>query len=199
MKSFIQYITENFNPVDVDVYHGSGRKFDKFDQSKGRIKNDFYGGGVGYFTDDKDVAHTYARSMSKETKTPHVYHTNIKMSNVFDVDHDFVGEKLQKVLPDDLEKFARGAGLLKLGADKYKVLNDLKTGKALLKGHQVFKGLSAGGVNSAEAREHLSARGYDGLRYNGGDNMGAKKHNVYIPYNANSIKINHVEEVKKPA
>jgi hypothetical protein len=30
------------------VYHGSGAKFDQFDQKKSRIPNDFYGGGVAY-------------------------------------------------------------------------------------------------------------------------------------------------------
>ncbi|MDR3503048.1 MAG: hypothetical protein P4L79_10760 [Legionella sp.] len=187
------------NPVNVNVYHGSGQVFDKFDQSKSRIENDHMGGGVGYFTSNPDVAKTYAKSMARKSNTePQVYHTNLKMKNVFDVDHEFTGDKLKHVLPDDHEGFARGAGLMKVGGDKYKTLNDLKDGKLNLKGHEVFKGLSRGGVNTAGARQHLIKKGYDGMRYNGGVNMDmATKHDVYMPYNANSITIKKREPVNK--
>jgi len=190
------------NPVNVDVYHGSGYKFDKFDQGKARIANDHMGGGVGYFTSDKGVAGTYAKSMARKagTKTPHIYHTNLKMNNVFDVDHKFSGDKLKHVLPDDVEGFARGAGLLKPGTDKYKVINDLKDGTTELHGHEVFKGLSRGGVDTLKAREHLVKKGFDGMRYNGGVNMNAAtKHDVYMPYNQKSIKLNKREAVNNPA
>lgn len=187
------------NPVKVDVYHGSGSRFDKFDQKQSRIHNDFMGGGIGYFTDHKGVAKTYAKSMAKRAATkekksdaaPRLYHTTLNMKNVFDVDHEFHGEKLKKLLPDDHESFARGAGLMKLGTDRHKVISDLKSGNVKLTGHQVFKGLSSGGINTAKARDHLRSHGYDGLRYNGGVNMDmSQKHNVYIPYDADSITIN---------
>lgn len=193
------------NPVSVDVYHGSGRLFNKFDQRQARIPNDHMGGGVGYFTDNHDVAKTYAKSMARSAKTdtPFVYHTKLKMKNVFDVDHEFTGNKLKHVLPDDPkehEDFARGAGLLKLGDDKYSTLNKLKSGDIKLSGAQVFKGLSRGNVNTAKARDHLISKGYDGIRYNGGENMNmATRHNVYMPYDANAIQISKVTKiVKKP-
>ena len=197
------YLIESANPVSVDVYHGSGKLFRKFDQQNARIPNDFYGGGQGYFTDHKGVGTQYAKAMSKyhKTNTPYLYHTTLKMNNVFDVDHHFTGDKLKHVLPDDPkhhEDFARGAGLLHVGADKYDVLAKLKSGSLKLTGKQVFNGLS-GGVNTAKAREHLIKKGYDGLRYNGGENMEAVKHNVYIPYNASSIKINKISKIVKPA
>jgi hypothetical protein len=204
MKSFKQYIKEELstNPVNVDVYHGSGKKFDKFDQRQARIPNDHMGGGIAYFTDNKDVAGTYAKSMAKtqKTKTPHVYHSTLSMNNVFDVDHEFSGDKLKHVLPDDErehENFARGAGLLKLGGpDKYSVLSKLRSGQTKLTGAQVFKGLSRGNVDTAKARDHLISKGYDGIRYNGGENMDmATRHNVYMPYNADSIKINKVSAI----
>ena len=196
MKTFKEFLKEETNPIKVQAYHGSGRKFDEFDQRQARIKNDFYGGGIGYFTSNPDVAATYAKSMSKETKTPHVYHTTLNMNNVFDVDHKFSGEKLKGILPDDVESFARGAGLMKLGTDKYKVLSDLKSGNTELTGHQVFKGLSRGMNDTAKARDHLISKGYDGIRYNGGENMKmATKHDVYIPYRADSIEIKKVEKI----
>jgi ADP-Ribosyltransferase in polyvalent proteins len=203
-KSFIKEAKEQKlekNPVDVDVYHGSGHKFDKFDASKARIANDHMGGGVRYFTSNKDVAKTYAKSMARtaKTNTPHVYKTNLKMNNVFDVDHDFTGKKLQHILPYDHrehEQFARSAGLLPYGADKYKVLDDLRSGNTSLKGHQVFKGLSKGGVNTLNARNHLIKKDYDGMRYNGGVNMNMDtKHDVYMPYQPNSITIHHSEKI----
>lgn len=190
------------NPVNVDCYHGSGDVFDKFDQSKARIANDHMGGGVGYFTSNKDVAGTYAKSMARKkgTKTPTVYSTKLRMKNVFDVDHKFSGDKLKHVLPDDVEGFARGAGLLKPGTDKYKVLNGLKDGTTELHGHEVFKGLSRGGVDTLKAREHLVKKGFDGIRYNGGVNMdAATKHDVYMPYAHKSITINKREAVNNPA
>lgn len=195
------------NPVNVDVYHGSGSHFSKFDQKNARIPNDFMGGGIAYFTDHKDVAKTYASSMAKRaTKNkesdahPRLYHTTLKMNNVFDVDHKFSGDKLKNVLPDekDHESFARGAGLMKLGVDRHKVLANLKDGNVELTGHQVFKGLSRGGIDTAKARDHLISKGYDGLRYNGGVNMDmTTKHNVYIPYHADSITINRRTKLVK--
>lgn len=196
MLNFKSFLNEENNSIEVKAYHGSGKLFNKFDQKRARIKNDFYGGGVGYFTNNHDVAKTYAKSMSKETKTPHVYYVKLKMKNVFDVDHKFSGDKLKHVLPDDHEAFARGAGLMKLGTDKYKALHDLKSGKTELTGHQVFKGLSKGMNDTAKARDHLIKKGYDGIRYNGGENMNmATKHDVYMPYNVKSIKIHKVEKI----
>jgi len=204
MLSFKEYLLESdteTNPVHVDTYHGSGKLFKKFEQRHARIEHDHMGGGVGYFTDDKDVGKSYANHMAKyhKTNTPYLYHTGLKMNNVFDVDHKFSGEKLKKLLPHPSkhEDFARGAGLLKLGADKYDILAKLKTGSANLKGHEVFNGLSRALGGTSRARDHLIKNGYDGLRYNGGDNMDAKRHNVYIPYNADSIKINKITTWKK--
>jgi len=198
MKSFLQFIEEvnealGQNPVQVDAYHGSGRRFSQFKQAHARIPNDYYGGGIGYFTDSKEVGKTYAKNMGKKTGNNILYHTTLKMDNVFDVDHTFSGEKLRAILPhpSQHEDFARGAGLMKLGTDKYKVLSDLRSGNISLTGDQIFKGLSRGMVNTAAARQHLISKGYDGLRYNGGTNMKmATKHNVYIPYNASGITIN---------
>lgn len=204
MKTFKQHLMERdtlgANPVTTDAYHGSGHHFTNFDQAKSRVPNDHMGGGVGYFTSDHGVAKTYAKAASKKTGTPHIYHTTLKMKNVFDVDHTFTGTKLKHVLPDEKhhEDFARGAGMLPFGSNKHKVMSDLKSGNASISGHQVFKGLSRGNVNTSTAREHLMKKGYDGLRYNGGDNMGAKKHDVYIPYHQHSISINNVEKPDQP-
>jgi hypothetical protein len=200
MKNFLSFLKEasippSTNPVNVDVWHGTGRRFSEFRQEHSRIPNDYYGGGIGYFTSDKEVGKTYARDAARrqKTDTPLLYHTSLKMNNVFDVDHTFSGERLKHILPPSTqhEDFARGAGLLGLKADKYQVLANLRSGNMSLSGDQVFKGLSRGMVNTAIARNHLISKGYDGLRYNGGDNMKAKKHDVYIPYNASGIQINN--------
>lgn len=203
-SSFIRLVEEiETNPVSVDVYHGSGRLFNRFDQRQARIPNDHMGGGIAYFTDNHGVSKTYAKSMAKsqKTDTPYVYHTKLKMKNVFDVDHEFSGEKLKHVLPNnpsEHEDFARGAGLLNLGSDKYSVINKLRSGDMKLTGSQVFKGLSRGNVNTAKARDHLISKGYDGIRYNGGENMNAEtRHNVYMPYNADAISINKVTKIVK--
>lgn len=183
----------NFKPnksFTGTVYHGSGTLFEKFDQGKARIVNDYYGGGVAYFTDDFDVGITYAKSMSKKTKQdPIVYTVKLRLKKVFDVDDYFSGKDLTSILPANIEDFARGAGLMSLNADRYKVIYEIKSGLVNLTGDQVFRGLSRGMNDTAKARKHLTAKGYDGLRYNGGVNMGAKKHNVYLAYDANDIEI----------
>lgn len=195
--------TTQRNPVVIDAYHGSGRLFRKFEQRHARIPNDYFGGGIAYFTDDLGVAKTYARSMasSQGTKTPHIYYTRLTMRNVFDVDDEFSGPSLKNVLPDnekEYEMFARGAGLLRLGVDRYQVLADLKSGNVRLSGKQVFFGLSNGGINTAKARDHLIRKGYDGIRYNGGENMNmAVRHNVFIPYDANSVQIKKITVLTK--
>lgn len=173
------------------LYHGTNARFSMFEQSKSRIVNDFYGGGTAYFTDTLSVAKTYAKSAAKKGGDPIVYQVMLKVNKLFDVDKTFTGDELIKFFAKrDAETFARGAGLLSLGADKYKVLSDLEDGRMTLTGDQVFRGLSQGMVKTASAREKLRGLGYDGLRHNGGVNMNmATKHNVYLAYEAHNIKI----------
>ena len=183
----------------LTLWHGSNSRFDKFDQNKARIANDFYGGGVAYFTDDKDIAKQYARGMSKKTGAPVIYQTEVGFGQLFDVNHSFTGKELKAIIPDGKEEeFARGAGLLHAGVDKYLVLARLYD--MHLTGDQVFKGLSRGMVNTAAARKRLIELGYDGLRYNGGINMGGKPHNVFLAYNASQIAIRkRIALVSKPS
>lgn len=193
IKSFKKYITESKKVKGV-VYHGSGSRFSKFEQSKARIPNDFYGGGIAYFTDNIGVAITYAKSMAKKTKgDPIVYTVELNLNKVFDVDDKFSGKDLVSVLPNDVEEFARGAGLLGLNSDKFKTISDLKRGNMTLTGDRVFRGLSKGMNQTAAARSHLIDKGYDGLRYN----IIGTKHSAYLAYNANSIQIKKRQMVSK--
>lgn len=172
------------------VYHGSGSLFEKFEQNKARIVNDFYGGGVAYFTDNLEVAEQYAAAMAKKTPTKEkfIYEVELDFKKLFDVDAEYSGPILKKFVSNP-EGFARGAGMFKLGADKFGILADLKSGNITFNGEQVFKGLSGGMISTSKARETLKRLGYDGLRYNGGIVMHAKSHNVYLAYHANDIKI----------
>jgi hypothetical protein len=181
----------NVQSISIKAYHGSNSVFDKFDQGKARIVNDFYGGGVAYFSDSTKVAITYAQSMSRKSGKPVVYEVDLKLKKVFDVDHTYTGKELIKfVEKDDAESFARGAGLMTARDDKYTVMGKLKSGDYELTGEQVFRGLSRGMNQTAKARQILIDLGYDGLRYNGGVNMGmATKHSVYLAYDAKSITI----------
>lgn len=176
----------------LTLYHGSNAKFDKFDQKKARIANDYFGGGVAYFTDDPAIAKQYALGMSKKTGAPTVYEVEVSFKDVFDVDMVFQGKDLTKFLKYiKAEDLARGAGLLPYGSNKYAVISSIESGEAQLTGEQIFKGLSRGMINTAAAREILIKLGYDGLRHNGGVNMGGKRHNVYLAYNADQITIKH--------
>jgi ADP-Ribosyltransferase in polyvalent proteins len=183
--------------TNVEAYHGTSGDFTKFDQSKARLFRDFYGGGVAYFTSNRDVAKSYARAATKTYKTDamYVYRCMLSMKKTFDVDHVFTGPELTALVDRKTsEDFARGAGLLRVGVDRYAVLADLEAGRMKLTGEQVFRGLSKGMVLTDKAREKLIEHGYDSLRYNGGVNMGASsvvhaKHDVWIMYDASHIKI----------
>lgn len=172
-------------------YHGTASVFSRFEQSKSRVPNDYYGGGVAYFTSDKKVAITYAKSAARQTpeRVGRVYTCKLKIKNTFDVDSKFSGKELLNLLPKDLESFARGANLLSLNTPIYSIIGKLKTGNIELSGDQIFRGLSQGMVQTKKAREYLKSKGFDSLRYNGGINMNAKEHDVYIVYDSNDIEI----------
>lgn len=197
-KRILKLINESAQTMIA--YHGSNALFKKFEQSKARILNDFYGGGIAYFTGNKNVAATYAGAMKRKYGgEKYIYEVDLHLSKVFDVDHKFTGKELTQFFDDkEADDFARGAGLLKAGVDKYSVMAKLKGGNLELTGEEVFKGLSRGMVNTAKARQKLISLGYDGLRYNGGVNMNmATKHDVYLAYNADDVRIKKVYKVKQ--
>lgn len=193
MLSFRSYIIESKTFSGL-VYHGTNARFDKFDQRKSRIVNDNYGGGIAYFTDDLKTAMTYAKSMMKKSGGESlIYTVELKLKKMFDVDYIYSGKELIHLLPDDLEKFARGAGLLTLNSDQYKIISNLKSGLMKLKGEQVYRGLSNGNTQTLRAREHLIEKGYDGLRYNIPMLSGKS---VYLAYHANTITIKKRQKIK---
>jgi hypothetical protein len=174
----------------VSAYHGTNSRFSQFEQNKARIADDYFGGGVAYFTDTLDVAKNYASFMFRKFGGErYVYEAELQFDKLFDIDDNFTGQELQRLVGSDIDSFARGSGILTLGSDRYAVQASLKSGSLVLTGEQVFKGLSNGMQNTARARETLKRLGYDGLRHNGGVNMGGPKHNVYLAYDSRSIKI----------
>jgi hypothetical protein len=174
----------------VKAYHGTNSRFSQFEQNKARIANDYYGGGIAYFTDTLDIAKTYAGFMFRKFGGErYVYEVELQFDKLFDVDSIYTGDELKRLIGNQLDAFARGAGLLKLGGDRVAVLSALKDGKLELTGEQVFRGLSNGMQNTAWARSVLKKCGYDGLRHNGGVNMGGPKHNVYLAYDSRSVNI----------
>ncbi len=181
------------------VFHGSNKKFDKFSAKAKRVTNDFYGGGIAYTTDDKNVALTYSRAMTyRYGGEEYLYQLHLNLKNIFDVDTVFTGKELTEFLKYiKPEEFLRSAGLLTAGTDKYALISKLSSGNLMLNGKEVFKGLSKGLVDSSGAEAILKKMGFDGLRYNGGDNMGTGRHNVYIPYYEDSIKIEKTFKVQR--
>lgn len=193
-------------PKISPVYHG-GNKFRKFDSSKARSPNDYYGGGVAYFTTSKEISIGYAKAAlarSKGDDGGYVYTVELSFKNVFDVDDKIPQDKIKKILAGvkDHEKFARDAGLMRgINTDRHVVMARLKSGKIEMTGEQVFKGLSGGQIKTTNAREVLKKAGYDGLRYNGGlITQTSIKHDVYLAYFNNQIKITKTQRlVKKEA
>jgi hypothetical protein len=180
------------------LYHGTNSRFKEFSQNMARIPNDFYGGGVAYFTDNLKVAATYAKAAVKEKGgTPLIYKVKLNVKKLFDVDDDFKGKAILKFV-DNEEEFVKAAKLARLGGDDViGATIKLENGRYDLTGDQIFKGISRGMVNTAKAREKLKKMGYTTLRYNGGVNMNAKKHNVYLVYYARDITIEKRYKVTK--
>jgi len=173
-----------------NVYHGTNQEFSQFSQDKAKITNDYYGGGAAYFTPDLSVARIYAKTAVKKSGGKEIiYRAQLSLNKVFDVDQHYTGKELISILPTNLEQFARGAGLLNFGADRFEVLASLKDGTASLTGGQIFKGLSSGMINTAKARETLKKRKFDGLRYNPVLHANRTPHEVYIAYEARNIRI----------
>lgn len=174
------------------VYHGTNELIDRFDQSKSRVVNDYYGGGVAYFTESLDSARTYANGAFKRKNSGerYVYVARLATRKVFDVDDVFTGKELQKFFQKrtDVELIARGAGLLTAGKDKYVTIGQLEAGEMELTGDQIFKGLSKGMNYTAKVTEFLKNMNYDTLRYNAGG-YGTPKHSIYIAYDSSNISI----------
>lgn len=196
MKSLLEYTNKELPDI---VYHGTGSKFEEFSQDKARVVNDFYGGGVAYFTTDIGIAINYAKGARKRSADGigRVYFCKVNLTKVFDVDRTYTGEELKKHLPKNLDAFARGAGLMRVSDDPYLVTARLERGDYKLTGEQIFRGISQGMVHTAKVREHLKKLGYDGLRYNGGQMMGVADHDVYIAYYAHDIEIVKRKRLKK--
>lgn len=175
---------------NIKAYHGTNGRFSQFEQNKARIANDYYGGGVAYFTDTIEIAKSYASSMfRKHGGERFIYEVELSFNNIFDVDKKYTGDIIKRLVGHSAEAFARGAGLMTLGNDKYAIISQLESGKIELTGDQVFRGISNGMQNTARAREALRAAGFDGLRHNGGVAMGGQKHNVFLAYDSRNIKI----------
>lgn len=189
--------------MKIKAWHGTNTLFKEFRQDKARIMNDFYGGGVAYFTDNEKVARTYAISNSKSGGgTPYIYEVELTLDKVFDVDSKFTGKDLTQFLKGmnstKLKDFASSARLAKIGDDIHVVMGRLQSGRYTLDGDTVFKALSRGMNQTANARDTLKNLGYDALRYNGGHQMSmAIKHSVYCVYYAKDIKIKRIYTIKK--
>lgn len=176
------------------LYHGTSARFDKFDQRFGRMENDFYGGGIAYFTTSIKIAKGYASASKKRIGGDMLLYTvDVNFKKVFDVDISYDGAEVLKILDGtDLEKIARGAGLMSYGnPNSQSNLSDLKRGRLSLTGDQLYKGFTTANRGKTSAfRDKLISLGYDALRYNGGLQIrGETQHDVYIAWDASTIKI----------
>ncbi len=184
------------------LFHGTNLAFEQFDQRFARARNDYYGGGIAYFTENEKVARGYAEARYVQYKGVRlVYDVTLSMNKTFDVDTIYTGKTLKNIInvdKKDVESFARGAGILDRwwlkdnNMDKYLVEAKLLDGTIELTGEQVFNGLSSNKMSQDKARDRLITVGYDSLRYNGGEQALSRSfghHNVYIAYKANNIQI----------
>jgi hypothetical protein len=154
-----------------------------------KIQNDYYGGGF-YFTPNLEVAKIYAKSAVRKTGGKEViYRVQLSLKKTFDVDKEYSGDELKKLVGSNFEMFARSAGLLSLGRDRYAIMADLKEGNTVMTGAEIFKGMSNGMINTAKAREQLKKLKYDSLRYNPVQHANRTKHEVYIVYNEANVRI----------
>ena len=157
--------------IDKNVYHGSNARFVEFTDRTKRIKEDLFGGGLAYFTDTYEVGEKYAKAMQKKYGGfQFVYKVRMTLRECFDVNYEYTGETFLKIYQQTKytpEEFARRAGLLIYGVNKYGIFGDIKSGRQKLTGAQLWKGLSNGGNENIKAQNVLKKCGCDGLRYNG--------------------------------
>lgn len=176
------------------LFHGTNTIFKKFDASRARLQNDNYGGGVAYFTTNKNLAITYAKSMSRRGGEPIIYTVKGDFRKTFDTEKLFNGKDVLKFIKEiKVEDFARGAKLMVYGADKYTIINNLKSGITGLSGKQIFDGLSNGNTNTLNARKILIKLGYDSIYYKTPDRI----NDVYITYRDDNVKIEKAERFVK--
>jgi len=196
--SFANYLIER-NSNALTVYHGTGSDFDMFSSEFARVANDYYGGGVAYFTDNVEVAHGYASDGQKRdgsTGTKILMTVEITPSKIFDVDAMIPGPDVTRLMGKTKpEEFLRAAGMLNINSDKFSLIGKIKNERLEMTGDQLFKALSMGQVKSSRARNALKAAGYDALRYNGGIQTQGVHHNVYIMYNASAIRVISKEQI----
>lgn len=194
--SFSDFCIESTERTSLIGYHGTDILFDKFSKDFAKIRNDNYGGGVAYFTDKQSIAITYAISQAKKTnRTPLIYVTELRFNKLFDCDSILTGERLIKILPSDLEGFAKGARLLNSTTNKYEIISKLKDGILSIYGNDFWNGISQGNTKTSDARKYLERNGFDGLKYNSPILHGSTPHAVYLPYVDSCIKINKVQKV----
>lgn len=176
------------------MYHGSNAIFKSFDANRARLQNDNFGGGVAYLTTNKNLAVTYAKSMSRRGGEPIIYTVKTNFKKTFDTEKLFQGKDVLRFIRDmKVEDFAKGAKLLVYGIDKFTVINNLKSGITGLSGKQIFDGLSNGNTQTLKAREVLIKLGYDSIYYKTPD----RNNDIYITYKDTNLRIDKIERFVK--
>lgn len=179
------------------LFHG-GIDFDgEFRQDMSRSPNDYFGGGVAYFTDNHEVALKYAKNAGKRSgKLPVVYNVKLTIKNNFDVDKKYNSELFLDSIKD-LDKFIRNSSIGEYNDPIYVTKQKLKSGIEIT-GKSIFKGLSNNHQNSGRAREILIDLGFDGLRYTG-DEDSMNPYNVWLPYNSDQVSIVKKDFIDRPS
>lgn len=190
----------------LTVYHGTAARFDEFGQENARVENDYFGGGLAYFTSSRRVAYGYARSAMLRTKSkiPYIIYVGVQFDKLFDARNTskWSGERVLAFIQevglrsDQVEAFIRGAGLLDMsslqGRSPHVVKSAFMSGKIELDGESIFMALSRVLGNMAQARKKLMSLGYDGLCHIGGeitkDKLNRGKHTVFISYDKKTIR-----------
>lgn len=201
MISFKEFIKES--PVSGVFYHGSGNDFDKFEQSASRSKNDLFGGGVAYFTDNIDVARSYstnaARRRDSLDQTKILYTVRLNLKKAFDTTVKELDSKLVSQLipdkPSEQDHFGRDLKVYKGDVNRHNFIFKIKSGEVKVSGEALWNAISSRGTNTVKGRNTLKSSGFDGLIYEGGHITRQVKHKVVIPYNPSSIKIINKEEI----
>lgn len=179
------------NGYVVQVYHGTGNEFKKFDL-KYADKTAFYGPG-GYFTESPELAQTYATT--ERGSKPNVVATILHIKKPFDTRKQFTTGEIEQ---------------LNLELPKSKDLSTSlspreRTGTGRWAYNQLLKKLGFGnneGKSDIEAKirttEYLKKLGYDAIVYTGGQEVGDIPHTVWVMLNAKGIELKtHPNTLKK--
>lgn len=191
INSIIQEEIEDYRS-NQEFYHGTNKKFSRFDTSKVGTGQEVEAHGFGfYFTSNKDIAEFYAKDLAGKNEPAYVYTVRVFNKDFFEWDDIVDHEKAERILScfKNLDGF-----------DEVDI-NDMEDALGLSDGYyghysqfsSIYDLLKAFLGSSRKASEFFSDCGFDGIVFDSKESGYQVKN--YTIFDSGNIKIIDVEKV----